>query len=318
MSWESNHPSSGGVGINFALGGGNDDELRKQKFLSDMLKDFVDQGYAPDAAQFLVDRFSKTGKLDNSLPSFSNAVVPPGQLNRPVPLPSAPDIPERSTLQSFGSMKKKGFMALDQNNPPKTKEDILNSMIPIPDEYSSVTPVTVSKKNTGEDIFVDAHTGNEIRREPNNSGTNKVIRVGANSGAEASNKGTPAQQAALAYIKDWYKQSREGTADPNDPVLPSMAKAIGLDISEIPSIDNPTPNPTFLQKVFGITPETPPPTPGKKFPVYPGKNGISKSPQPAQPAQSDNEKRAADFLTQHGQKVTPANIQHAIKSGWVK
>jgi hypothetical protein len=264
------------IGLN--LGGGADDELKKQQADLQLFKDLVDQGIPQDQATYMVQQRRKTGQLDTTLPNFQNDLQKSTQPNRPVPLPPVPDIPERSTLQNFS------------------------------------TPVS---KNVGQDIYVDASNGHEIRREPNGSKSNRIIKVGAAGGGGAGGpKETPAQKAAMAYMKGHFKAIQDGTADPNDPILPSAAKALGMDVTDIPSIDNPTPNQTFIQKVFGITPETPPPTPGKTIPVFNGgNNGV---PKPAQPAQSDAQKRAADFLTQHGQKATPANIDHAIKAGWVK
>lgn len=266
MSWDSNHPNTAGVGISFNLGG-NDDELKKQQADLQLFKDLVSQGIPQDQAQYMVKQSREKGGIDTSLPNFQNLLQPGNQPNRPVALPPVSDIPERSTLQNFS------------------------------------TPVS---KNVGQNIYVDAKTGTEIRREPNNSKSDKVIKVGSTSPASATTKKTPAEESALAYMKDYYKNFQNGTADPNDPILPSAAKTLGMDISEIPSIDNPTPPLTFIQKVFGITPETPAPTPGKTYPVFKsGANG--NKPTPASQYQSAEQVRA-DFQSGKIDRATAKKI----------
>lgn len=227
MSWDSNHPSSAGVSLGFNIGGNKnvqDEEDRR------LLKELLDQGYPTDAAQFIIERKNKTGKLDLNLPNYQNTLQKGDQPNRPVPLAPVSDIPERSTLKDFSPMSQDAVGVYDYNDPKKL------DLLPIPRGTSIRTLIP----------------------------TNKPIRPAAGSRTD-----TPEVAAAKATFKSYLKGIAEGYVPPDMyKIMQSAAPVLNLTPEEIPTPDNPVP-PTFIQKIFRIKPDQAPSQPPRVITKFP-------------------------------------------------
>lgn len=194
MSWDNNHPNTSGISLEFR--NSSDDKRKKQDDDLRLFKELTDRGYPDDAAQYIIDKRNQTGKLDLNLPTYKNAamkgldsnVQPPrgeenlpglyydqmgGSPNRPVSLPPVPGVPERSTLMDFKPMKKDSFAITDPNNPRNM------SFLPVPDDVNVKHVVSGASNMDGENIYIDASTGDEIRREKNGTKTTKTIKIGS-------------------------------------------------------------------------------------------------------------------------------------------
>ncbi len=270
----------GGIGIEWDLGAmRREDQQKKQKREEDSQKLFqnlLDQGYQTDVAQEAAQNLLKTGEVN--IPQYQTNKLPPSNLF-PEGIPArGPAIKQDRTAvytldQSTGEMKEHPLA-------PDVKK-------------AQIEPIY---SNAGQDIYVNAQTGAEIKREPNGTKSNKIIKVGSAGGGGGAGKERPDITLAKKELMDIQKDIDAGI--PVDPDRMAAAKSAAsivpnVDVGQEPDTVETT-QPGMIGKFFGEQPTTVT-TPGKPFVRYGANNNIP-TPQ-GKPMTPDLAKK---FLAQYG------------------
>lgn len=147
----------------------------------------------------------------------------------------------------------------------------------------------------GYNIFVDASTGEEVRREKNNNGRDSITKVG--SGGGSGTKESPQEKAARDTLKAYDSALRSGKTPTFDLESRASQAAKFLKLPTEKVINKPG----FWGSIFGKD-ET-----SYERPAFVGgEEGVP-------PAGDSGKGGAEEYLKSIGAKITPANIEWARK-----
>jgi hypothetical protein len=237
----------------------------------DLFEKLLRMGLTPEEANQTVSTYSRTG--DFNPPAYRERPPDPNDAGtednfgptrtRVRPLPSVEQLPyntgkKRQQLYTFDKSKGSYGVPVD-----------------VPDNVDAVTVNQYeSDPKNGQDIFVDAGTGKELRREPNGTKANKVIKVGSTQDEAADEESVKAaRETHKRYLAKLAQKDAEGNPVPIPEDLAaemeSAAPLLGMTMEDVAA-----PKEGFLRKAArAVAPGFVAPAPqGYRRPVF-GKNG---------------------------------------------
>jgi hypothetical protein len=268
-----------------------------------LLTDLVNSGLTPPEATDALNKYDLSGELN--LPRTRTRMLQPG-----VDLEANPDLPERSTQEPIKYRQRRpGLYAFDKSKGTFTET-------PVPDDVSSVNVSDFeSDPKRGQTIYVDNRTGQELRREPNGTNHNNVVKIdptGGSGGAESPEM-KAAQETHAKYLEKLNQKDAKGNPMPIPDDLTremeSAAPLLGMRMEDvkIPGQEG------FIKRALRSTPLTrplagpPPADGGYKRPVFaaPGASGGGKKLNPDQAklifeAAGRDPQKARELARQHG------------------
>lgn len=183
----------------------------------DLLKQLIGLGLTPPEAGDVVGGYVDSGQIN--LPKFRSRTLKPG-----VDVEPNADLPERSTRDPLPYKNPhKSLYSFDKSKGVFTETPVA----------ADVTGVDVSEFESdpkhGQTIYIDSKTGAEIRREPNGTNKNNVVKVGSTGGGEDSPDVKAAHETHQKYLEKLNQKDSKGNAVPiPDDLLREMESAAPL------------------------------------------------------------------------------------------
>lgn len=228
---------AGGISFDFEFGKKRRD---REKEAAAMAQSLLEKGAQPDTVNQVVSSFIKTGTPQ--YPQYETQALPP-----------TADVSERSTRIPFNfAQKKKGLFSFDQGTGTFSQQET-------PDNLTDFDVKTFNSKPTkqGFNIWTVKQTGEVLRREPNETGTDHVIYVDPTSGSSKN----PEDDLAKDVIKKYQAAVLKGEDIPDETMdsVRSAADRLGIDLSEVQK--DPGILESIISKVSSIVPGVSNPAP---------------------------------------------------------
>jgi hypothetical protein len=237
---------------------------RKKRFYerrqraADARADLEEKGLHPDEAQKAVDAWVKTGQWN--IPTSR----PTGRLQQLAPdaqgnLAYGPGAPETTPV----SFRKRDNVKVPYNIEngkivkPEMGKDFLSEL---DSSGFRAEPSFRDEYRGGQDIYVRADTGEEVRREPNNGKTNRIIKYGSvGDGTPGRKKERSVEDVVSALKNGFYDQGGMIQDITNKKEAIAVAVRAGLDPDKHPEIkalldnyqeeEKPVEKPGFISRV---------------------------------------------------------------------
>lgn len=250
-----------GLEINWNIGA---NKRKREAEAATLAQNLLEKGAEPNAVNIIAQNYIKTGQMQ--IPAMATKMLP-GDTNSPE---------GRSTRVPFQlDQKKKGLFGFDATSGKFTQQET-------PQDMTDFEVKSYNQPGTaGQNIFIDQYSGKEIRREPNGTAKNVIVKTGTNPNAGSGRPSFKSPVDATAFnVLTKYNNAianRDRISEEFKNSAGSAAQHFGIDLVDMENnpatFDELQQQPSFLEKLLGQTPPkaAPKTTPASlKFPKKPG------------------------------------------------